>query len=99
MAVRNLHHSIRNHLVGAGMSKPTVIIIHETVLQSLARDAGTFFMLAALIGLGVLLQSVALQWVGAIVGFMWIVAKGSKPGRSVSIVDARKRLDELESAQ
>lgn len=99
MAVRNLHYSIRNHLVGAGMNKPTVIILHETVLQSLARAAGTFFMLAALIGLGVLLQSVALQWVGAIMGFIWLVAKGIRHGRGVSITEARKRLDELESAQ
>lgn len=81
------------------MNKPTVIILHETVLQSLARDAGTFFMLAALIGLGVLLQSVALQWVCAIMGLLWLVARGSRHVRGVSIADARKRLDELEAAQ
>ncbi|PWL18858.1 hypothetical protein DKP76_07290 [Falsochrobactrum shanghaiense] len=81
---------------GRATSKPEVIIVHETVLKSWMRDASTFILFAALIGIGVLLQSVALQWVGAIIAFITISAKATNVGRSYSIPQARAKLDQLE---
>lgn len=45
----------------------TVIIIHETVMQSWLRDIGTFAMTVGVISVGVILNSDAMQWVGAVV--------------------------------
>jgi hypothetical protein len=79
------------------MSKPEVIIVHETVLQSWLIDASTFAMFLALIGIGVFLDSNAMQWIGAIIGFFTIVGRASRKQR-LSVGEARKRLDELEAS-
>lgn len=79
------------------MPKTEVMIIHETVLQSYLIDTSTFIMFAALIGLGVYLDSAAMQWVGALIGFVTIAGRIARHGR-MTIEQARKRLDELESA-
>ncbi|MND62680.1 hypothetical protein D3C80_539710 [compost metagenome] len=75
-----------------------VIIIHETVLNSWMRDASTFALFLALIGIGILLQSVALQWVGAIIGFIVVGTRASMIRKCFTIPDARKRLDEMEAS-
>jgi len=75
-----------------------VIIIHETVVKAWLRDASTFALFFSLIGIGVLLQSVALQWVGAIIGFIVVGTRASMIRRCFTIPDARKRLDELEAS-
>lgn len=78
--------------------RPEVIILHETIAQSWGRDAASFALFASLIGLGVLLDSSVMQWVGALIGFLVICNHtGSffKKNR-MSIDQARKRLDELE---
>lgn len=76
------------------MAKPEVIIVHETTLQSWMRDASTFALFVALISIGIFLDSTALQWVGAIVGFVAITARGTV-GKRLSLEAARSRLDEL----
>lgn len=77
-------------------TKPKIIILHETVWQSWLRDASTFALFLGLIGIGVLLQSVALQWVGAIIAFISI---GARPlSKRLSFDAARKYIDELEAA-
>lgn len=43
---------------------PTVIVIHESAAKSLFRDAGTFCLVVGIIGVGVLLNSPAMQWCG-----------------------------------
>lgn len=83
------------------MSKsPEVVIIHETIAKSWLRDLSTFTLLAALIGLGVLLDSAAMQWIGAIIGFITIVARavGAHKSSRKTIAQARQFLDELEAA-
>jgi hypothetical protein len=60
---------------------PQFILLHETALQSWARDAGTLATIVILIGLGVALDSGAMQWVGAImfwISFLWRMGKKSK---------------------
>ena len=81
------------------MSEETTIIIHETVWQSYARDAGSFVTIAALIGLGVFLESSAMQWVGAIVAMLALTARAIEQRNvcRMTIPEARKKLDEIEA--
>lgn len=77
-----------------------VVIIHETILKSWLRDLSTFALFAALIGLGLLLNSSAMQWMGAIIAFLTIFGKASglhKKNRK-TIAEARQFLDELDAA-
>ncbi|MCZ7855007.1 hypothetical protein O9X81_00090 [Agrobacterium salinitolerans] len=78
--------------------KTEVIVIHETVLQSYLADSSTFLLFAALIGLGVYLDSSAMQWVGAIIGFLTMAGRISRLNR-LTIDQARKRLDALEAGE
>ena len=83
------------------MSKEApVVIIHETTLKSWLRDASTFALFASLIGLGIILNSGAMQWMGAIIAFLTIGGKASglhKKNRK-TIAEARQFLDDLEAA-
>lgn len=78
---------------------PEIIILRETVLQSWASDAGTFALFGALIGIGWLMDSTAMQWVGAIVGFIAILSKSLTRSKRRTIAQARQRLDELEAGK
>lgn len=79
---------------------PTILLIREGWVQSWLRDASTFALFIALIGIGVLLQSVALQWVGALIGFMHIAGSARRlyKANSYTIPEARAKLDELEAS-
>jgi hypothetical protein len=80
------------------MTKKTeVIVIHETVLQSWLIDASTFALFICLIGVGIFLDSNAMQWVGAVIGFLTMVGRFSRLNR-LTIEQARARLNELEAA-
>jgi hypothetical protein len=81
--------------------KPEVILLYETVAQSWARDASTFALLLCLIGMGVILQSSAMQWFGAVVGFIVICNRAGEAFKKnrMTIDQARKRLDEIEAAR
>lgn len=76
-----------------------VILVHETALQSWARDAGTFATIAGLTATGVLLDSAALQWVGAIMGFCAVFARSSGVVQRsrMTVAQARAKLDEIEA--
>ena len=82
------------------MSKPAeIIVIHESVSASYLKDLGTALSLLAVVGIGIWLDSDPLQWVGAL---MWIVAmlaaaiKRNNSNR-MTVTDARKRIDEIEA--
>lgn len=79
-------------------SKPEVILIKETLIVSLARDAGTLAMIVSMIGIGVFLESAAMQWVGAIMAFVTIATldSGTRKRCTMSVSEARRRLDEIE---
>lgn len=81
--------------------RPEVILLHETTGQSWLRDASSVAGFVALIGIGVLLDSTALEWVGAIIGFAVIAGRMSRviKDNRMTIPEARKRLDELEAGQ
>ena len=82
------------------MSKsPEVIVIHESVLASYLKDIGSIVSLLAAVGLGIWLDSAALQWVA---GLLWIVmvltaSVKSMNGNRMTVSDARKKIDEIEA--
>jgi hypothetical protein len=78
--------------------KPTeaVIMVHETTLQGWARDAGTLALFASLIGIGILADSSAMQWAGAIMAFITTCVRESGKVERLSIAEARAKLDALE---
>ncbi len=76
-----------------------VILVHETAMQSWARDAGTFVLFIALIGIGIIANSAALQWVGAIVAFIATISRSSGNVERLSIAEARAKLDAIEARQ
>lgn len=84
----------------AEMPNVKIILVHEGVLQSWLRDLGTFVMFVGLIGLGVVVQSPAMQWTGAAIGFIAVLARaaGHKVSR-LSITEARARLDVIERGE
>lgn len=80
-------------------TRPDVIIIHETVAKSWFRDLSTFALFAGLIGIGWLMGSSAMQWMGAIIAFLTIAVKasGAQAKSRKSIAEARQFLDDLEA--
>jgi hypothetical protein len=77
-------------------TQPTVIIIRETVAESVTMDAGTFLMALALIGIGALLDSTAMEWTGATIFWLTVVAvacrdqkKTKTPQEAADILKAR----------
>lgn len=77
-----------------------VIILHETALQSWIRDASSAVMFIALIGIGVYLESSAMQWVGAVLGFLTIIGKAINHHNQskMTVEQARKKLDAIDAA-
>lgn len=76
-----------------------IIIIKEGLLLSLARDVGSTALFLALIGIGIWTGSSAMQWTGALIGFIFIVAWGRRlvaQNRFGTIDGARRRLDDIE---
>lgn len=77
-------------------TKTEIIVIHEGVAKSWARDASTFALAVGLIGLGWALNSSAMQWVGAFVWFVTMMAKARGVRKNMTVAEARQRLDEIE---
>ena len=79
--------------------KPEIIIVHERVLESWLRDAGTLATFCALIGIGVYLESSAMQWVGALIGFTIVFLKASRHmgENRYNFDEARKKINQIEA--
>ena len=78
------------------MKQYTVIIAREeTVLESWGRDASTFVLFLALIGIGVLLKSSAMQWAGFFVAMVVVLKLSSGYGRerTFTIEDAPAEIE------
>lgn len=80
------------------MTDTEVIIIRESLGESIAKDVASVAALTAAVSLGVWLESSAMQWIG---GVLWIIAIVSRllrllKDKRMSIEDARAFLDELE---
>lgn len=80
------------------MTDTEVIVIRESLGESIAKDVSSVAALTAAVSLGVWLESSAMQWIG---GVLWIIAIVSRLLRllkdnRMSIEEARAFLDELE---
>ena len=75
-----------------------VILLRETWKESVAGQVGTFITFVAMIGLGVYLESAAMQWVGALLFFFIMFGRMVNTAKRyrMTIARARERLDELE---
>lgn len=82
-------------------NKKTMIVLvqKESVLTSWLRDASTLALFVGLIGIGVYLESSAMQWSGAIIAFICSLAwaSGEKKSSTYDIDGARAELDRLEA--
>lgn len=74
-----------------------IMLVSETVAQSWLKDGSAAALFVALIGTGWLLDSSALQWSGAFVGFLTLALRSSGKVPRLTIAEARERLNELES--
>ena len=59
------------------MKETKVLLIRETVWQSLAKDAGTFATVVSIIGLGRWLDSAAMQWFGFVMAAIFVMVQAS----------------------
>jgi len=59
------------------MSEKQIIVIRESLAKSLARDLFTVSSLTAMVGIGVVLESAAMQWIGAACWLLMAFARGS----------------------
>lgn len=76
-----------------------LVIIDDRLPLSIARDLVSIGTLTAAVGLGVWLDSVALQWIAGILWILIVIGKGLKLKEDkYTIAQARTKLDELEKA-
>lgn len=78
-------------------AETTFIMVHETTLQSWARDASTFALFVSLIGVGIMLDSSAMQWMGAIIAFIVILSKANGKMKRMTRDEAMAFLSSLPS--
>lgn len=74
-----------------------IIVVRETLAKSILRDIGTLGLFVSLIGVGVALDSGAMQWTGAAVGFLVIIGRTAGHRKELTIQQAREYLDKLEA--
>lgn len=76
-----------------------VIVLKESLAQSIARDAVTFVTCAGLVGLGWWIGSDAMQWIGGVMFVFSLAVRmaGVVQKNKFTIAEARKRLDEIEA--
>ena len=78
-------------------NKVQVIIIKESVTKTLIKSVAIFSMAGALMCVGAYVQSAAMQWFAFIIVCLTIVGMAKANSVSMSIDDARAKLDELEA--
>ena len=83
------------------MSERQVILIRETLAESIVSNAITFGTVAGLIGLGVWLESGAMQWFGALMAMFSIFARttGRVRAATMSTSEARAFIDRIERGE
>jgi hypothetical protein len=84
------------------MAEPKLLIVHETVAQSIIKDAVSAFTLLSMVGVGIWVDSSALQWVAGLLWVLWMLGKSiNMSNRNVvhSFSAARKKLDAWEAGE
>ena len=54
------------------------VVIHETLTQSILRDLVSFVTTVGIIGVGVLLDSPAMQWFGFVIAMLVILGRSAR---------------------
>ena len=77
-----------------------IMLVDDRLFKSLLSDACTVISFVAMIGIGVLLESSAMQWVGALMWMMAVIGKAAliSSKQRYTISEARSELDKLEDA-
>ena len=73
-----------------------ILVVDDRLWKSVSRDIVSIVTLFAMVGVGYVLGSVALQWIGGLIWILWIIARVDAQRKKMTISQARKRLDELE---
>lgn len=78
--------------------KPQIIIIRENLLESIVADLFSLATALTFSGIGVWLDSAAMQWSGAIIFFIVLATMAVARAKEdvMTIERARQRLDEIE---
>lgn len=80
------------------MSKPHVIIVRESLRESIITDTYSLLVALAMVLPGYFLNIEPLQWLGSVLFMVWLLSAGSgKYTKRRTIAEARAYLDELES--
>lgn len=79
-------------------AEPKIIIIRESLLESLLVDSTTYVLIVAVIGTGWFLGSSAMEWAGfVILAITAMTVAVGKEGKKKTIKEAREFLDKLET--
>ena len=76
-----------------------VIVIRETVKESIISDTYSYLMAIAMMLPGYLLDIAAMQWLGAILFMITLLAMGANKKVKMSIDEAREYLNEIERGE
>jgi hypothetical protein len=81
--------------------RPEIIIINVGLAKSMAQSTFSTVLLVSMISLGKYVDSAAMQWVGAFLGFVVLItlAKRMMNDDRLTITEARERLDEIEAVR
>ncbi|WP_434733738.1 hypothetical protein NL154_05560 [Rhizobium sp. YTUHZ044] len=71
------------------------IVITESIFESWARDASTLALFASLIGIGIALDSSAMQWTGAVIGFIATTARAAGKAKKLTKEQAIRFIQEI----
>ena len=79
------------------MSKQEIIIIRESVVQSIVKDVFTIGGLIAAVALGKWIDSNALQWIGAIMLFLSAasISVSAANKNKMTLAEAKARIDAM----
>lgn len=78
--------------------KAEVIFIRRSAIHQLGIGLIVLATFVSLVGIGVLINSDALQWVGAFLALVAVFMRAAKANKSMTIAEARQYLDELEKS-
>jgi hypothetical protein len=78
-----------------------IAIVDDRLWKSVLSDITTVSSLFFIVGMGLVLDSSALQWIGALMWIVWCIARMSKTTREsrMTIQQAREFIDALERGE
>lgn len=83
------------------MAEQKILLVHESFAQSVMKDVISAVTLLSMVGVGVWIDSSAMQWVAGIIWLLWMVGKSASYAKNsvFSFDAARKRIDEWEASK